>query len=86
MAVGLIDSNRRPSKDPKEGWMWGSEPVDPTMTLWDTEADEPDNKDGEEHYGCVNVHTTKLRDFPNYLKRYAICEYGDLTTDDETRG
>ena len=82
MVVGLIDKNRDQQMDKKDGWIWEngngySWSADPVKTLWDNDANEPDNKGDEEHYGCVNIHTKKLRDTPSYLKRYVICEYGE---------
>ena len=73
MAVGLTLEN--------DTWSWNDGtgakiPAHPNLTAWDTS--QPDNKSGEEYYACINIHSFKLHDFPAYLKKYIICEYGKL--------
>ena len=75
MAVGLTLENDNKT------WYWsdgngGKILAHTNFTQWDTT--QPDNKTGEEQYVCVNINTFKLHDFPSYLKKFVICEYGNL--------
>ena len=78
--IGLAASETE--RNNADGWYWKSGfeqswPALPNRTFWDTENGEPNNKDGMENWGCIYWETMKLRDYPKYLQRYVICEYGN---------